>query len=216
MIISRRFDLILMLVNEAMPGYVKIMLSDNEQLWKEINGLYNGSIPKPFTCFYACKVYDGRTSLDAINRRFSADRVNLTAGFFRTEPFYMKPSLQLLALEDMTKEVNMVLKKILEVCMPFVETDSKRAGNRAKRKKRPVLNFLHLNIPVGAELVFTKSADICVHVFNSRKVIYGNRIMSLTSITRELLHYTGAFHGALYWSYAGKKLVDIYNEIYPE
>jgi len=47
-------NIVYVLINEAMPGYVKIGITDN--LERRIRELDNTSIPLPFECFYACTV----------------------------------------------------------------------------------------------------------------------------------------------------------------
>ncbi|EKD33224.1 MAG: hypothetical protein ACD_76C00068G0021 [uncultured bacterium] len=49
-------EIIYILINEAMPGYVKIGRTTN--LEQRIRSLDTTSVPLPFECFYACTVKD--------------------------------------------------------------------------------------------------------------------------------------------------------------
>ena len=139
---------------------------------------------------------------------------------------HIKQSLQLLGMGDLTAEAELLLKEYLPdnegttnevVLTKDIKEDAEpdeTGESDGTRKKRPVLNFLKLNIPIGATLVYLKDENICVHVFNERKVTYKGRAMSLTAVTKELLNTRHELQGTLYWSYAGRKLIDIYNEVY--
>ena len=49
-------EIIYILINEAMPGYVKIGKTNN--LEQRIRSLDTTGVPLPFECFYACTVTD--------------------------------------------------------------------------------------------------------------------------------------------------------------
>lgn len=221
---SVSYNLIMALTNEAMPEYVLVVYSDSDAIRGTVKSLSGMNLPRHFECYYACKVYD-KTSLEAIRERFSRERTG-KSDFFLIHPFYIKQSLQLLGMEDLTAEVRLLQQEYLpddegmtnEVVSTQgmgEETGPDEAGEIGEiRKKRPVLNFLKLNIPIGATLIYLKDESICVHVFNERKVTYKGRVMSLTAVTKELLNTRQELQGTLYWSYAGRKLIDIYNEIH--
>jgi len=221
---SVSYNLIMALTNEAMPDYVLVVYSDSDTIRKTAKSLSDMNLPRYFECYYACKVYD-KTSLDAIRERFSNERAGKT-DFFLINPFYIKQSLQLLGMGDLTAEAELLLKEYLPdnegttnevVLTKDIKEDAEpdeTGESDGTRKKRPVLNFLKLNIPIGATLVYLKDENICVHVFNERKVTYKGRAMSLTAVTKELLNTRHELQGTLYWSYAGRKLIDIYNEVY--
>ena len=52
-------EIIYILINEAMPGYIKIGLTNNDLIGR-IKGLDNTSVPLPFECFYAARVKNAK------------------------------------------------------------------------------------------------------------------------------------------------------------
>ena len=72
-----------------------------------------------------------------------------------------------------------------------------------------------MGIPVGAELVFNNNGEIAT-VVTEKTVRFRDDETSLTNATRLALGEGYAYHVAPgpYWRYNGRKLRDIYNEIY--
>ena len=72
-----------------------------------------------------------------------------------------------------------------------------------------------MNIPVGSKLLFAKDEQVIeVEVYGEKKVLHNGVITSLTAVTRELLGIGHDVQPTPYWTYMGKNLMDIYNEIY--
>lgn len=65
-----------------------------------------------------------------------------------------------------------------------------------------------------ANLCFINDSNIIVTVVADKKVSYNNEIMSLTTITRQLLNSPRDVAPTRYWEYEGKNLRDIYDETY--
>ena len=89
-------EIVYILINEAMPDYVKIGRTTN--LEQRIRSLDVTSVPLPFECFYACTVRDAnfveRSLHDAFGGRY---------------PIFRTPSLTSLRLS---------VCKIIRQCMP--------------------------------------------------------------------------------------------------
>jgi hypothetical protein len=79
-------EIIYILTNEAMPGYVKIgkTSSSLEQRIKELSR--STSIPLPFTCFYACTVKDSGFVEHQLHDAFDDSRINPKREFFQISP----------------------------------------------------------------------------------------------------------------------------------
>lgn len=79
-----------------------------------------------------------------------------------------------------------------------------------QRIKKPPINFLKCNIPIGSELVFTEDTSIVVTVVSERKVQYGDEITSLSAISDAIKGYSTS--GPQFFTYNGKKVSDIAKE----
>lgn len=71
-----------------------------------------------------------------------------------------------------------------------------------EKVKRPAINFLKCNIPVGAELVFVDDPNVVVTVVNDRKVQYNNEVTSLSAVAKSIKGYSVAGSGC--FTYEGK------------
>jgi len=73
-------DIIYVLVNEAMPGYVKIGRTTN--LEQRIRSLDTTSVPLPFECIYACRVVNSAVVERHLHDAFLDHRVRSSREFF--------------------------------------------------------------------------------------------------------------------------------------
>jgi len=185
-------EIIYILINEAMPGYVKIGKTTN--LEQRIRGLDTTSVPLPFECFYACVVKDASFVEKHLHDAFLDHRVRSNREFFEVAPERALAALKLAEIENVTPNKD------------YVETqEDQRALNRA-REKRAMFNFKMVDIPPGSEIVFINDDSITAKVIDSRKIEYNGEITSLSSVAYEILGYRVS--GPLYWMYEGETLDD--------
>lgn len=59
-----------------------------------------------------------------------------------------------------------------------------------------------------------KDGKKTVEVKDNKKIIYNGEVMSLTAVTRDLLGIDYSVQPSPHWTYDGKLLNDIYNEVY--
>ena len=183
-------EIIYILINEAMPGYVKIGKTTN--LEQRIRGLDTTSVPLPFECFYACVVKDASFVEKHLHDAFLDHRVRSNREFFEVSPERALAALKLAEIENVTPNKD------------YVETqEDQRALNRA-REKRAMFNFKMVDIPIGAEIVFVNDDSITAKVIDSRKIEYNGETTSLSSAAYEMLGYRVS--GPLYWMYEGETL----------
>ena len=78
------------LLNESMPGYVKIGKTTGD-LIARIKQLDGTGVPLPFTCFYASKVVDCDFVEARLHDAFADQRVRANREFFRVAPTASKP-----------------------------------------------------------------------------------------------------------------------------
>jgi hypothetical protein len=189
--------IIYILINEAMPGYIKIGKTTNtvEQRMKE---LYKTSVPLPFECFFAGVVEDINKVEKALHDAFADNRVSSNREFFEIAPERVFAVLELLSIENATPNQD------------YIETeDDKKALDKAK-EIRSRFNFKMVDIPKGSILNFSRDNDIICEVIDDNKVLYGDKEMSLSESAREILISKGynwrTVQGPRYWSYQGETL----------
>jgi len=91
----------------------------------------------------------------------------------------------------------------------------KAAGKKMKISRRPPLNFYEMGLVFGSKLEYNRDGEThIVEVCNAKKVSYFGEETSLTAITQKFLGLDYAVQPTSYWTFNGKNLLDIYNEIY--
>lgn len=187
-----------------MPGLVKIGSTAQDDVKSRISQLYTTGVPVPFEIEYACKVENGEALERALHTAFAPNRTNPRREFFGIDPEQVIAILRVVQKEDVTEEVAETPDE--------VDPESKAAGEQL-RKRRPNLNFQEMNIPIGSLLHFTQG-DAIVTVVGPRRVRLGEEEMSLTAATRQIFGEEYDRPPALYWTFEGRLLREIYDEIY--
>lgn len=188
-------EIIYILINEAMPGYVKIgRTTDLEQ---RIRTLDNTSVPLPFECFYACTVANADFVEKQLHDAFMDHRVRSSREFFEISPDRVISALKLAEIENVTPGHD------------YVEnTEDQKALNQA-REKRSAFNFGMVNIPVGAEITFindeNKKAKV-VKLSGKRNIEFNGELTSPSTAAQKILGYTYSVQGTVYWMYEGETL----------
>ena len=185
-------EIIYILINEAMPGYVKIGRTND--LERRIRELDNTSVPLPFECFYACTVKDAQFAERQLHDAFLDHRVRSSREFFEISPERAVAALKLAEIENVTPKKD------------FVETPEDQQALNQARKKRSIFNFSMVDIPVGAELVFSRDENIKAMVIDNRSIEYNGEITSLSSSAQKILGYNYGVAGTDYWMYEGETL----------
>lgn len=199
---------IYVLSNRSMQGYFKIGKCAQNKLRERMRNLYSSGVPLPFECEYAKIVDDYERVEKALHRAFSVDRYNDNREFFKTTPERIVAILDLLDGEEITHTVRQ-----------RIEENTTNADRVAQaRTRRSNLNFQEMGIPVGGIITFLSPDDtnynIQVKVADSRHVEYDGQIVSLTSLTKQLLHIEGPLRPTGYWAYNGRSLLEIYEDSY--
>lgn len=196
-----------------MPDVVKIGMTTRGDIQTRMKELYGTGVPLPFECKYACRVNsdDCLKIEQALHTAFAPHRVNKRREFFRILPEQVIAILKILDTnieDEITRDLNNEINKTLN------EEDRLAVDN--ERKRRPNLNFIDMQIPIGATLDYTLDNAIKVKVVSKNKIIYNDQEMYLSAITCQLLGKE-ANYGVVptnYWLYQGRLLRYIYNETY--
>ncbi len=191
-------EIIYILINEAMPGYVKIgRTSTNlEQRIRDLSA--STSIPIPFTCFYACIVKDAQFVEHQLHDAFDNNRINPKREFFQIAPERVVSALKLAEIENITPKKD------------FVENREDQQALIKARKIREKFNFSIAKIPVGAELIFSRDENIKAKVIDPKdsrhSIEFNGEKTSLSDSARKILGYDYGVAGTDYWMYEGETL----------
>ena len=191
--------IVYILSNEAMPGLIKIGLT--QDLSARIKQLYTTGVPLPFTCEYAARVADAARVEKALHKAFSDKRIHDRREFFELEVFQARVILELLAIEEVTLDTIDEEITIEEV---------KAVERRSERRQR--FNFAMVDVPTGAELHFHNDEATGATVVDRTKVNFRGEVMSLSAAAAIKLQEDGfawaarSCAGPLYWTYEGETL----------
>lgn len=198
--------IVYVLTNPAMPKIVKIGKT-GRGLETRLNDLYTTGLPLPFECAYAARVADMDTVENAFHNAFGPYRVNPRREFFSIEPEQAIGLLDLMKLEDMTPAMQAEAEK--------VDIEAKASAEKLKRSRRPSLNYLEMGIPVGSTLLYEGDGETTCTVADGRRVGFQGRILSLSKLTAELRQEPNrAIRGPSHWSFNGRLLDNLYEEVY--
>ena len=190
-------EIIYILTNEAMPGYVKVGRTGTslEQRVRELNS--STSIPLPFTVFYACTVKDSQFVEHQLHDAFDENRVNPKREFFNVGPERVVAALKLAEIENITPKKE------------FVETKEDQQALNEARERRGRFNFGMVGIPIGAELTFSRNEDIKAKVVDTHatdSIEVNGEITSLSRSAQKILGFDYGVAGTDYWMYEGETL----------
>ena len=199
--------IIYILINEAMPGYVKIGKTA-DSISNRMKSLDTTGVPLPFECFYAARVEDMSFVEKQLHDAFGNNRVRKSREFFNIDPARIASALKLAALEDVTPKIDVVETK-----------DDKRALDTAK-SKRGMFNMEMVGIKPGSTLVFSKGEDITCKVLDHNEVEFEGERMSLTKsaliIIKRLGYQWDKIAGPQYWVFEDETLYQRKNRMEAE
>lgn len=208
----QEYGIVYVLSNPAMPNIVKIGMTTREDINLRMQELYNTSVPVPFVCEYACKVFTCDCAIieKALHIAFSPYRLNPSREFFEIEP---EQAIAILKLLDRSEDITTEVATEAENSLSAIDKEATRKIN----SRRPVLNFSEMNIPINSKLEFAMEDIVAeVTVCSDRRVLYEGEERSLTSVTQELLGLNRSVRPTRYWLYNGRNVGDIYTETYGE
>jgi len=197
-------QVVYVLTNPAMPGFVKIGKTLLEDVSQRLTQLYTTGVPFPFELAFACKVPNADEVERALHRAFAPNRANPKREFFNIDAEQAIAILKLLHVEDATAEI---------AAMPTVIAQDEVEAATTYKKRRPPLNFNEMGIAKGSVLHMVDS-DAKVTVCADRKVLLNDEETSLTAATMKLLGLDYAIQPTPHWTFEGRSLTEIYNETY--
>lgn len=183
--------IIYVLTNQAMPGLIKIGITDN--LEKRIRDLSSStSVPVPFQCYYARRVDNPKEIENALQYSLSDYRININREFFDIEPEKIKKLLETYSGENVSPTIK----------DNFTEEDKESLSNISKRKK---FNFKMIGLEKGAIINFIEKPEITAEVYSETEILYNNEITTLSAAAQKIKNKS-SLQGTIYWIYNGETL----------
>lgn len=190
-------EIVYILTNEAMAGYVKVgrTTTSLEQRIRELNS--STSVPLPFTAFYACTVNDATFVEHQLHDAFDDSRINPRREFFRIAPERVVAALKLAEIENITPKKD------------YVDAPEDQEALNRVRAIRSKFNFGMVDIPIGAELYFSRDESIkakVVDTHSKNSIEFNGEVMSLSRAAQNILGFDYGVAGTDYWMYEGETL----------
>ncbi len=186
----------------AVSGLIKLGQTDTDNFQErmrflEANGYYNVSGLKRF---FAIELADYKEKESLLIEIFNKHRVG---------------DSELFALDyDLVRQL--LLSFDGKVIYPKEVNKEKEFDEVAKAREQGArFTFYKKGIKDGDEIVFIADKEITAKVVDEREVEYGDQIWKLSPLTRKIyedrgeVNSSGAYQGAAYWEYKGKKLKDL-------
>lgn len=190
-------EIIYILTNEAMPGYVKIgkTTAGLEQRIRDLSA--STSVPLPFTCFYACTVNDSTFVEHQLHDAFDNNRINHRREFFQIAPERVVAALKLAEIENITPKKDLI------------ESKEDREAHEEAIERRGRFNFELAKISLGSEIYFSRDENQKAKVIDlrsSKSIEFNGKITSVSDAARELLGVSYGVAGTDYWMFDGETL----------
>ena len=197
-------DIVYALTNPAMPGMVKIGMTENLQ--NRMTQLYSTGVPLPFECVYAIELVGQSAAAieSALHAAFQPYRVNASREFFEIETYQVERLLRAFPGTDATPRVTQQLHNLDPVG---------EEAARSYRRRRPNFNFVQMGVLVGSNLLSLDSGEKAT-VVGEKRVSFRDEEMSLTQASRIAAGLDYAVPPTPRWTFEGRNLGDIYRETY--
>lgn len=190
--------IVYILTNEAMPDMVKIGHTSDDKLAARIKGLDNTSVPLPFECFFAWQVKNARRIERQLHQGLDDFKVRNRREFFRIEPERVRDLLTIAEGKEVTPNE------------PIVKEPQDAQALKAAHELNQAFHFGMLGIEKGEKLQFKKDISIECEVYDNRRVLFREEIMSLSAAAdialRELGYNWVAVQGPAFWCWQGDTL----------
>lgn len=191
-------QIVYILTNEAMPGIVKIGMTEADSVESRMAQLNaHSGVPLPFECYFAAEVDASRRIESILHQLFSEQRINPRREFFRIDPEKVVLAISIGSFKEVTPGVVMA------------EVEDRQALEKEKAR-RPRIRLAALGIHPGAVLTFSRDESITATVLPDNRVSYQGREMSLSAAALDALHSLGyrtpAASGSEHWLFDGELL----------
>lgn len=212
-----RQGVIYILTNPSFPEYVKIGYASNlERRLKELNR--SETIPFAFRVYAVYEVDSTLTDkelhklIDSLNPDLRT--VETFDGKQRVKEFYAMSAEDAYMLLESIAKISGTQNRLKRMTPEGHEVlDEQLAEENRKMARRGPFQFSKYDIPTGSELVYIDDPEIKVTVVDDRHVLYKGQETSLSRLARDLKKFDHPVQGTLWFTYQGKKLTDIRDEV---
>lgn len=192
------------LTNAAMPGYVKVGITDNLQ--SRMHQLDTTSIPVPFQCYYAAEVDDAKLIEKALLGGLADHRVRSNREWLTIDPARIVDILEAIPHKEITPDD----QATNEATKQDIETAIRRSAS----------SFETLNIPSGTTLTFTRDPLITCTAQQKNNVLLEGETLSVSAAALKVLHKLGrnwsTVNGYQFWEYEDETLSERRNRLEEE
>ena len=194
---------IYVLVNEAMPGLVKVgkITADGKTVEARMKELDQTGVPMPFECFAAWEVEDVDKAEEALHLAFDDHRLRPRREFFRMSPDKPTAILRAFGSKEVTPSDDVV------------EAESDKRALDRERRRRANFSFAVVRIEPGTELQSMFDDGIVCTVKDERRVEFRGELVSLSYAALKAAHERGrnwkTINGPAYWKHDGVTLAEL-------
>jgi hypothetical protein len=192
------------LTNDAMPGIIKIGITEMETIEDRIKSLDNTSLPKPFRFHYAIETEKHKEIEKLMHNAFSKFRIRNNREFFEMDPESAVAALKISGANEIKLKNEMIDEKGIVVEEESIQT-------------KKIFTFSQVNIPIGSEIIFTRDENIVCKVISNREIEFEGETYTLSGLAKKLLNGMGyvwkSVQGPMYFKYNEKTLYELRNEL---
>jgi len=190
-------EIVYVFTNEAMPGLVKIGLT-NDSVEARLTQLSTATgVPLPFECYFAAEVKDAARIERTLHQLFAEVRINPRREFFRLDPEKVVLAISIGAFKEITPG------------RAQVEREEEEALEKVKAR-RPRIRLDAIGIKPGDVLTLSRDESIQAVVAADGKVQYDGELLSPSAAALKALqklgYQTPSASGSEFWMFDGETL----------
>ena len=208
---------IYILTNPSFPDYVKIGYAHD--LEKRLNQL-NRSETIPFA-FRAHAIYEVASELtdkelhkliDSLNPNLRT--IETFDGKKRVKEFYAMSAEEAFSLLECIAKISGTKNNLKRMSPEGHEVFDEQIAEEVRNSVRKgPFKFSECGIPVGAKIIYINDSSVFATVVDDRHIEYKGVTTSMSAVAQELLGSKWQVQGTAYFTYKGKKLTDIREEL---
>ncbi len=175
-------NIVYVLTNPAMPGIVKIGMTESDDVQVRMKGLYSTGVPLPFECAIARQLDDVEALRveSALHRAFEPNRINPSREFFEIEPEQVEALLQVMPGRDVTPGVSQQTEGLdaedIEAASAYKKYQARTnedefMSSLGKNGRITFERVLDLGKQHGMHIKWTKSGFSLYVILNERNVL---------------------------------------------